>query len=95
MKPNGKCIARKCEDCNFFYEWDMANENGLRRTARECVFLVLSKEIPRIRGSIDGVQEAANDSRNRAVETKGRIEDLGQAIVLSFEEVSQKLIGRR
>jgi hypothetical protein len=90
MKPNGKCIAKKCEDCNFYYSWDMTNDEGLRKQMNKCVFLVLSEEIPRIRGSVDGVQQAANESRNRAVETKQRIEDLGGAIALTLDK---KLIG--
>lgn len=95
MKPNGKCIARKCEDCNFFYDWDMTNNEGLREVKKRCIFRVLADEIPRIRGSIDGVQEAANESRNRSLETKGRIEDLGQAIALSFDRMNNKLLGEK
>ena len=93
MKPNGKCIAKKCEDCNFFrdYQWDMTNEEGLRKIVNKCLFKVLGEEIPLIRGSIDGVQEAANESRNRTIETKQRIEDLGGAMALTLK--MKKLIG--
>ena len=93
MKPNGKCIAKKCEDCNFYYSWDMENKNGLRKTIKKCLFLVLSEEIPNIRGSIDGVQRAANESRNRSMETKQRVEDLGSAIANTFEYLDKKLLG--
>jgi len=93
MKPGGKCIAKRCEDCNFYYSWDMTNEEGLRKQIKKCVFLVLSEEIPRIRGSIDGVQAAANESRNRAMETKERVEDFGSAVALSFDHMRKNLIG--
>jgi hypothetical protein len=92
MKPNGKCIARKCEDCNLFYDWHMTNNEGIGKMEKKCVFLVLAEEIPRIRGSIDGVQEAANESRNRAEETKERIEDLGAATMLSLKHMDKKLL---
>lgn len=91
MKPNGKCIAKKCEGCNFYYSWDMENKNGLRKTIKKCLFLVLSEEMPNIRGSIDGVQQAANESRNRSMETKQRIEDLGAAISISMQEQTKLL----
>ena len=85
MKPNGKCIAKKCEDCNFLYKWDMENKEGIRRMESKCVFLVLSEEIPRMRGSIDGAQEAAHEARNR-------VNDLG-AIAAELKDI--KLIGSK
>jgi len=63
--PKKKCIARKCEDCNFYISWDMASNDGLRKQIYKCGFRVLFEEIPSIRGSIDGCQQAANETRNK------------------------------
>ncbi len=84
MKPNGRCIAKNCEDCNFFYSWDVENTEGLRKQEKECIFRVLADELPRIRGSIDGVQEAANEARNRAMETKEIAQNFGAACAKAF-----------
>lgn len=78
MKPNGKCIAKDCTKCNFFYGWDMTNKEGLRERKYRCIFSVLAEEIPRIRGNIDGVQQAANEARNR-------VNDLGNALAVAYE----------
>jgi hypothetical protein len=93
MKPNGKCIARQCESCNFFYEWDMKNDEGLFRLEKKCIFRVLGDEIPRIRGSIDGLQGGVNEARNTSIEAKKRVEDLGCAIAIEMKDINTKLIG--
>jgi len=88
MKPNGKCIAKKCEDCNFYRDWDMTNKDGLRKVMKQCGFAVLFDEIPHIKGSIDGVQRASNETRNR-------VQCLGDAMVNSKLINATKLIGEK
>jgi len=71
MKPNGKCFAKKCKDCNWYQSWDMEDsKTGLRRTEHKCSIQVLITEIPFIRGSIDGLQGGVNEARNRTYETQ-------------------------
>ena len=90
VKPDGKCFCRFCDDCHWFFDWDMTNKEGLRAVKKRCLFRVLANEIPRIRGSIDGVQGAANEARNRAMETKIRVEEFGEASVKTLENISRK-----
>ena len=93
-KPSGKCFCKNCEDCHWFMEWDMVNTNGLRKIDKKCLFHVLAQEIPNLRGCIEGVQGAAEQARNRSMETKSRIEDLGGALAQSMTIINKKLIGQ-
>ena len=95
MKPNGKCITSRCERCNFFYDWDMKNDEGLSRIEGKCLFRVLAEEIPRLKGSLDGLQGGVNEARNRSIEAKQRVEDLGCAIAVEMKDISTKLIGSK
>ena len=71
MKPNGKCFAKKCKDCNWYQSWDMTEtKTGLRKVEQRCSFQMLISEIPLIRGAIDGLQGGVNEARNRAYETQ-------------------------
>lgn len=88
MKPNGKCFAKNCEDCNFLYNWDMKNKEGLRANKKRCLFSVIGEEIPRIVGSVDGVQKAANESRNRSMEAKEIAQNFGAACARAFNSIS-------
>ena len=77
---NKKCIAKKCEDCNFFRSWEMENmQTKERKMSSCCSFDVLFDCIPKLIGSIDGLQGGVNEARNRSVETKVVIENLGSA----------------
>jgi hypothetical protein len=69
--PKKKCIAKKCDDCQFYQSWDMANKNGLRKSSMECSMQILFNEIPRLLGAIDGCQEAVNKTYNK-VDAYGR-----------------------
>ena len=88
-----KCICKKCDDCNFYLYWDMAEikngvPTGLTERKQRCGFFVLFDVIPGIRGSIDGCQAAANESRNRVTE-------FGRAAVetlISIKENAPKLL---
>lgn len=89
MKPNGKCIAKKCEDCRFFENWDVTDtKTGLRSLEKKCSFEVLFKEIPKIAGSVDGCQRASNEARNR-VQCLG--DALAQSGAIGYED--KKMIG--
>ena len=70
-----KCICKKCEDCRLYMTWDMETKEGLRAQVQKCVFNVLAEEIPRLRGSIDGLQCGVNEARNRSMETKSTVEE--------------------
>lgn len=63
-----KCICKKCEDCRLFLQWDMVGPGGLRKTENRCAIMVVAQELPMLRGSVDGCQEAANETRNRTLE---------------------------
>jgi hypothetical protein len=67
--PKKKCIAKKCEDCNFYQSWDMEiAKANLRKTKMKCSLQVLFEEIPQIRGSIDGCQVASNETKNVVID---------------------------
>ena len=87
-----KCIAKKCEDCRLYTDFDMTNKEGLRKTVKKCILFVLADEIPRIRGSVDGLQGGVNEARNRSMETKARVEDFGNASVQVLNNINTKLI---
>jgi hypothetical protein len=65
--PKKKCIAKKCDDCQFYQSWDMTNKEGLRKSVMKCGMQVLFDEVPRIIGSIDGCQKATNETRNKVI----------------------------
>jgi hypothetical protein len=83
--PKKKCIAKKCEECHFFQSWDMTNDNGLRKSVQKCSLQVLCEEIPHMRGSIDGCQQATNETQNRVL-------DFGNAAVQTLEGIRVKQI---
>lgn len=76
-----KCIAKKCEDCNFFLSWDMQDAKGIRKQMRKCGFEVLFEEIPNLRGSIDGCQQATNETRNK-------VESFGSASIQTLKAIA-------
>ena len=103
-KPNKKCICKKCEDCNFYTSWDMENQNGLRERKDDCLFYVLAKEIPLIRGAIDGLQGGVNEARNRSMESKElslkyakasseTMEKMGRDFIQVLKNIECKMIG--
>jgi hypothetical protein len=58
---------------------------------KRCSIDVLLEYLPQIVGSIDGVQEAANEARNRSVESKEATIALGHATLKSFEMIDEKI----
>lgn len=79
-----KCICKKCDDCNFYKPWVLTNEKNEQKFEHKCGFMVLFEEIPRLRGSIDGCQTAANESRNRVME-------FGQAAVETLVQIKTNI----
>ena len=79
-----KCIAKKCEDCQFYTSWDMVNNEGLRKTNKKCGFEVLFDEIPRIRGAVDGCQTATNETYNK-------VDSFGNASIETLRMIDEKI----
>lgn len=69
----------------------MTNNEGLRDRVQKCGLQVLFEEIPRIRGSIDGCQEGVNEARNRAVDTKKAIQNLGRAMSGALQLIDERM----
>lgn len=87
MRPKGKCFAKKCEDCNWWQPWDITVVNtGLRKIEHKCSIQVMFETLPKLIGSIDGAQEAANQARNRSYETQEVLKVFGR-------NLGQHLIG--
>lgn len=75
-----KCIAKSCEDCNFFRPWILVNDKQQEKIENKCSFEVLFENIPKIIGSIDGVQSAANESRNQSWGLRKDLNDFGNKL---------------
>jgi hypothetical protein len=58
----------ECVDCRFYKTWIIKDDHGKEAVGERCGFEVLFDEIPRIIGSVDGCQAAANETRNRVME---------------------------
>lgn len=94
LNAKKKCICKKCEDCRLFIAWDMTNTDGLRKQQNKCILEVLASEIPKIMGSIDGCQQAANESRNRSNEAKAAVQDFITRTKNTLKVISSmKMIG--
>lgn len=105
MGDRKKCPGGKCEKCylyrRFTYKVEAKDpETGKMMETGEiaiywrCAIDHLLLAIPKIYGSIDGVQEAANEARNRAMETRETIRQLGAGLVAALNEIERaKRIG--
>ena len=62
----------------------MENKDGLRKQINRCIFMVIADEIPKIRGSVDGCQQAANETQNKVIA-------FGQAAVETLKNVPKLL----
>jgi hypothetical protein len=98
IRPGKKCIAKKCEDCNFYDDWYVEDKKdgrptGLKKNINKCSFRVLFEELPMIRGAIDGLQGGVNEARNRSAESKEVVERFGTACKSAFSFINKKLIG--
>ncbi len=90
ISPGKKCIAKKCQDCNFWRPWNLVNELGQQKIEERCCFWVLFDEIPRIRGAIDGLQGGVNEARNRSIDTMSAV---SRFLQLAHQTAQAKLIG--
>ena len=81
--PKKKCISKTCDTCNFYRPWDMTDQQtGLRSQVMECSLEVLFKEVPRMRGSIDGCQQATNETCNK-------VDAFGEASVKTLTHIAK------
>ncbi len=81
-----------CDECMWWRTWRMTNEKtGQPKDLKRCSSDVLLEYLPHIVGTIDGVQTAANEARNRSVESKEATIALGQATLKSFEMIDKKI----
>ena len=74
----------ECDKCRFHKSWILTSDKGEQKIEERCGLEVLMDEIPRIRGSVDGCQAAANESRNRVVE-------FGQAAVETLVQIKTNI----
>lgn len=84
IRPGKKCICKKCSDCNFYISWVESNQ-GRERVVDRCGFGVLFTEIPKVRGSIDGLQGGVNQARNQAIVTEKTVADNTVKFVKSLQ----------
>jgi len=87
--PRKKCIAKKCEDCQFYQIWDVSEmrdgkPTGLRKNITQCSLQVLFDEIPRIRGAVDGCQTATNETYNK-------VDSYGKASIETLRVIDKNL----
>lgn len=73
-------------------ETGMMMKTGEIKHFWKCAIDHLLEAIPKIYGSIDGVQKAANQARNRSMETKARVEDFGAAMGQIMGVIERKLL---
>jgi hypothetical protein len=96
-----KCPGGKCEKCYLFRRFTYEEEaedpetKQMMKTGQikhfwRCAIDHLLEATPKIFGSIDGVQRATNETRNR-------VEAFGQAVILSLAQIDkkQKLLGKK
>ena len=87
IRKGRKCIASKCEKCNFYRHYNMVNDKGEKAVKEICAFDTLFNELPKILGGIDGCQEATNKTFNKVIA-------YGQASVAVLDRMdNHKLIG--
>ena len=91
MKPKGKCFAKKCEDCNWWDDWNLTNpQTQEKKIEKICSFRVLVNEIPKMIGSIDGLQGGVNEARNASLKTEGSTRRLADNTRFAIKAVANK-----
>lgn len=88
-----KCPGGKCEKC-YMYRYFTYEDDKTKEVKHfwECAIDHILIALPQIYGSIDGVQKAANQARNRSMETKARVESFGEAMCQIVDRMERKLI---
>jgi hypothetical protein len=80
-----KCFAKKCEDCFHYRDWPATDQAGNQIGIKKaCSIEVQAVTLRRVIGSIDGVQAAANETRNTVFK-------FGQASTRSLDNISKHL----
>ena len=95
-KPKGKCFCKNCEDCNWWQDVTLekvedGKPTGLKEIHKLCVMQLMVDFIPKITGSIDGVQAAANEARNRAEEAREITKNFGSACARAFNTITDNI----
>jgi len=78
--PKKKCIAKKCDECNFFNHWNIVDDKNQEKIELKCDFEVMRHTLPKIIGAIDGVQSASNESRNQSWGLRKDLNDFGNKL---------------
>jgi len=68
-KPRKKCFCKRCEDCNFYMDWNVEDFHGIKSVEWKCSWDALFMSLPHIIGKVDGGQKAANEARNYTLAT--------------------------
>jgi hypothetical protein len=89
-----KCICKKCEDCRLYLSWILTNDNGEQKVESRCAILTLAQELPRLRGSVDGLQSGVNEARNRAIETRESVEVRAGQFVDTLKAIAESNVKR-
>jgi hypothetical protein len=80
-----KCICKNCEDCRLYRSWIMTDDHGNQEVISKCDIHVIAEEIPKFRASVDGCQQASNETRNYTI-------SFGKAVVETFEKIKTESI---
>lgn len=91
--PKKKCIAKKCDECNFFNHWNIVDDKNQEKIELKCDFEVMRHTLPKIIGSIDGVQAGSNEARNQTWGLRKDLNDFGNKITFLLND-KLKLICR-
>jgi len=84
IEKGKKCIAQSCEKCNFFRYWNMVDDKDQKAVKQICSFDILFNEIPILKGSVDGCQQATNETRNR-------VDSFGTAAVDTLKSIATNI----
>ena len=58
----------------MYLSWVVTDDRGQQKCIDKCAILVVSEEIPRIKGAVEGLQSGVNEARNRSIETRATVD---------------------
>jgi len=70
----------------------LVDDKDQKKIENICSFSVLFAEIPRIKGSVDGLQGGVNEARNRAMETQQIVSSQTVKFIESLRFITKKLL---
>jgi hypothetical protein len=78
-----KCICKNCEDCRLFRAHEVeivenGHPTGVKQMRTDCMIQVIANSQHYFMSCIDGMQEATNEARNRAIENKSEVLNMGK-----------------